>query len=88
MFDQFYGEIDVKPVLSVLSERTGIREYEQLEGAEAYKMAWRYLRWHRLRRPGESSNVNAEDLFAAYNKQTTEQEKASNHSGQSHARSE
>lgn len=63
MFDEFHTKIDVKPLLSNLARRTGIDEYNLLDGPEAYKMAWRYLRWHNLRRPGEKKNVNAEKLL-------------------------
>lgn len=63
MFDKFHNEVDVKPLLRTLSRRTGIEDYENLEEPEAYKMVWRYLRWHELRGPGQTSNVNAEELF-------------------------
>lgn len=63
MFDHFHTKVDVKPLLSNLARRTGIEKYKLLDGPEAYKMAWRYLRWHELREPGENKNVNAEDLL-------------------------
>jgi len=78
IFDDFYEKVDVRPLLSTLAKRTGIKEYGFLEGTEAYKAAWRYLRWHKLRIPGQKDNVNAEQLFVAENDGASNERKHEN----------
>ena len=61
MFDCHYSTFDPKPVLKIIADATGNPTIALEEGPDAYRIAWRYLHWHRFRRPGTTTNVNFEE---------------------------
>jgi hypothetical protein len=60
MFDDFLVDVDVRPVLDVIVQKTGEHRVRAEPRASGYRIAWRYLRWHRFRPYGANDNVNIE----------------------------
>lgn len=60
MFDRYHSEVNVQPVLEIIADATGEEKVRKLRGPEAYRVAWRYLRWHKFRKPGADENINFE----------------------------
>jgi hypothetical protein len=46
MFDCFYTKYDPKGVLEVVARAVGEPQVKEMTGPNAYRIAWRYLRWH------------------------------------------
>ena len=62
MFDCFLPEVNVRPVVEIVAVKTGEHRVKGEPSAAAFRIAWRYLRWHRFRPFGEVHNVNIEDV--------------------------
>jgi hypothetical protein len=62
MFDCFLPEVDVRPVVDIVARRTGEYRVKGEPPSAAFRIAWRYLRWHRFRPFDQVHNVNIEDV--------------------------
>jgi hypothetical protein len=62
LFDQHRTKLDFKDVLAYLAEATGDPQLASLGVKEANMAVWRYLRWHKIRLPGEDSNRSFEEV--------------------------
>jgi hypothetical protein len=59
VFDQSRSLIDVKEVVKVVASLTNDRQLKQKDSISRNVAAWRFLRWHRVRFPGERRNRRA-----------------------------
>jgi hypothetical protein len=62
MFDCFLAEVNVQPVIDVIARKTGEYRVKGESPSVAYRIAWRYLRWHRFRPYDATDNVNIEQI--------------------------
>lgn len=62
LFDQYRDLIKRDEVLAYLAQATGDRGLAEGDVTERNRTLWRYLRWHRVRPTGTSSNRNFEDV--------------------------
>jgi hypothetical protein len=59
-FDCFHNKYDPKAVLDIIANATGQNQIRRETGPGAYRIVWRYLRWHEFRPSGSKSNINFE----------------------------
>jgi hypothetical protein len=59
-FDCFYGKYDPKTALEIIAKATGEDWIRHESGPSAYRIVWRYLRWHEFRPRGSEGNINFE----------------------------
>ena len=62
VFDQHRKKLEIDSVVEKIGALTGDPGATKRSEAERYQMVSRYLRWHRIRPPGESENYSPEDL--------------------------
>lgn len=62
MFDRFGPELKLEPALAEIAERVRDPRVRRLKGREAGMAVWRYLRWDRVRLPGEDRNRTLAEL--------------------------
>ena len=64
MFDQFIWELKVDKVLALIATKTGQNWVRHEKVPTAYRVVWRYLRWHLFRGKGEKANRNIDSYSA------------------------
>ena len=60
LFDQYNSEIEVEFALERIKEKTDDPTLVPTTSSEKLLAAWRYLKWHKVRRPGSDKNENIE----------------------------
>ncbi|MCG8490504.1 MAG: hypothetical protein MI743_02720 [Sneathiellales bacterium] len=56
VFDQYRDKIEADKILDIVTNRTGKTELKTQNELGRNMNVWRYLRWHRVRLPGEARN--------------------------------
>jgi hypothetical protein len=61
MVDSYVDKVNLDPAIEAIEQKTG-DELKKLPIFEQRRAAWRYLRWHQYRKPGENKNVDIESI--------------------------
>jgi hypothetical protein len=64
LFDQHRSRLQHQDLLDYLAQATGDSSLGAADFKQANRAIWRYLRWHKMRLPGQDENRNLEAILA------------------------